>query len=524
MDPDRIRRALVSVYDKTGVLELCRLLAAQRVEILSSGGTARLLEEHGIPLTRVADYTGMPEMLDGRIKTLHPRIHAGILAVRSNARHMEDLRGAGIEPIDLVVVNLYPFEQTAAIEGVAPAEAVEMIDIGGPTLVRAAAKNFAHVGVVVRPEDYPPVADELRRSGGLSLDTRRRLAGAAFRHTAAYDGSIHGYLERLAATDGTGGDAPPFPPALRLEFVKLQDLRYGENPHQRAAFYREPLLGGASVASAVQLQGKELSFNNILDFDAALALVADFAEGACAIIKHGNPCGTALGPEPRVAFERALDCDPESAFGGVIAFNRRIDGRAAEVVAEQFYEGLIAPEFDAEARAVLAKKKGLRLLACGPLGDARRSGCDLRRIAGGLLAQDWDGPDAGIRDGPTVTQRKPADEEWAALAFAWTVVRHVKSNAIVLARRDRTVGIGAGQMSRVDSVRLAIDKARSPLDGAALASDAFFPFRDGIDLAADAGVRAIVQPGGSIRDAEVVAAADERGLAMVCTGRRHFRH
>jgi phosphoribosylaminoimidazolecarboxamide formyltransferase/IMP cyclohydrolase len=523
MVQDRVRRALVSVYDKTGVVELCRVLESLDVEILSSGGTARLLGEQGIALTRVADYTGSPEMLDGRVKTLHPRIHAGILAVRSNPQHMQDLQQAGIEPIDLVVVNLYPFERTVALSGIAPAEAVEMIDIGGPTLVRAAAKNFAHVGVVVRPEDYPALIDELRASGGLGAETRRKLAREAFRHTAAYDGAIHTYLDGLGA-ERTAAEATEFPPALGLEYVKVLDLRYGENPHQRAAFYREPLAAGASVATSRALQGKPLSFNNILDFDAALRVVREFDEPACAIVKHGNPCGVAVGAEPRAAFERALECDPLSAFGGVIAFNRDADRRAAEAVAEQFYEGVIAPAFDAEARGILARKKNLRLLEVGPLGGGRAPGHDLRRVWGGLLVQDWDTLAEDVRAARVVTSRRPEPAEWRALAFAWTVALHVKSNAIVLALADRTLGVGAGQMSRIDSVRLAIGKARSDLAHAALASDAFFPFRDGIDAAAAAGVRAVVQPGGSVRDDEVIAAADEHGMAMVFTGRRHFRH
>jgi len=524
MKQERVGRALVSVYDKEGIVDLCRVLESRDIEILSSGGTARLLGEHGIPITRVADYTGSPEMLDGRVKTLHPRIHAGILAVRSNEQHMHDLREAAIEPIDLVVVNLYPFEKTAAIEGIALQEAVEMIDVGGPTMVRAAAKNFAHVGVVVRPEDYAPVADELRETGMLSAETRRSLATTAFRHTARYDSAIYSYLDGVnddgGATDLTSG----FPATLELEYLKEQELRYGENPHQKAAFYREPLAGGASVAGAQQLQGKPLSFNNILDFDAALATTVEFAEGACTIIKHGNPCGVALGSEPRSAFERALECDPMSAFGGVIAFNRSVDGRAAEAIAEQFYEGVIAPRFDDEAREILKRKKKLRLLEIGPLGDAPTSGRDIRRVRGGLLVQDWDRIEEDVRKAEVVTSRKPTEEEWRALAFGWTVARHVKSNAIVFARSDRTVGIGAGQMSRVDSVRLGIEKARSSMEGAAMASDAFFPFRDGVDTAVAAGVRAVVQPGGSIRDKDVVAAADEQGVTMVFTGRRHFRH
>ncbi len=512
----RIRRALVSVFDKEGILDLCHELHRRDVAILSSGGTARLLRENGIPVIGVSDYTGSPELLDGRVKTLHPRIHAGILAVRSDPAHMAELARAGIDPIDLVVVNLYPFERTAAREGAGFDEVIEMIDVGGPTMVRAAAKNFAHVGVVVDPADYGEVAAAVRESGDLSLELRRRLAVKAFAHTSAYDAAVHRYLSTL--------DAHPFPDRLLLQFEKISDLRYGENPHQLAAFYRDPKSAEPSVARAEQLQGKELSFNNILDFDAALSLVLDLGPGACAIIKHGNPCGVAMGDEPALAFRRALECDPLSAFGGVIAFKERVDRAAAEAVTEAFYEGVLAPEFHADAHQVFSAKKNLRLLAVGDLVSFSPTGHDLRRVRGGLLVQDWDRVDEPVREGRVVTRRAPTEDEWKALQFAWIVSRHVKSNAIVYAFADRTVGIGAGQMSRVDSARLGIQKAHTPLRGAAMASDAFFPFRDGIDVAAEAGVRAVVQPGGSLRDHEVIAAADEHGMCMVFTGKRHFRH
>jgi phosphoribosylaminoimidazolecarboxamide formyltransferase/IMP cyclohydrolase len=518
----RPRRALVSVHDKQGVVRLCRALVDLGVRILSSGGTASLLESEGVPVTAVSDYTGFPEMLDGRVKTLHPRIHAGILAVRDDERHMADLKSADIEPIDLVVVNLYPFARTAATGGIAPREAIEMIDIGGPTLVRGAAKNFEHVAAVVDPGDYEAVVAELRCSGGLGLETRRRMAAKAFRHTASYDDAVQAWLARLDA-GAPPGEAAAFPDRLDLGLVKHQELRYGENPHQRAAFYREPLAPASSVAAARQLQGTTLSFNNILDFDAALGLVAEFADCAAAIIKHGNPCGAALGDEPARAFRRALACDPTSAFGGVIAFNRKVDGRTAQAIAEQFYEGVVAPGFDSEALRELASKKKLRLLEVDEVRPAR-AGWDLRRVHGGLLVQDWDTIDEDVRSARVVTARAPSDDEWAALSFAWKVARHVKSNAIVYAAGEQTVGIGAGQMSRVDAARFGIAKAATSLDGAVLASDAFFPFRDGVDVAAAAGVRAIVQPGGSIRDDEVIAAANEHGMAMVLTGRRHFRH
>jgi phosphoribosylaminoimidazolecarboxamide formyltransferase/IMP cyclohydrolase len=520
-----IKRALISVFDKTGVVGLCQRLSAKGVEILSSGGTASLLEKEGISVTAVSDYTDSPEMLDGRVKTLHPKIHGGILAVRSNEQHMSDLERNEITPIDLVVVNLYPFEKTARTEGIGVHDVLEMIDIGGPAMVRAAAKNHPHVGVVVDPGDYEAVADEIESSGALSPQTRLRLAAKAFRHTSAYDGAVQEYLSRLDSDTRPGAEErPAFGERLTLEWEKVQDLRYGENPHQSAAFYRSPLVQTASLASARQLQGKELSFNNILDFDAALVLAAELPGGGCVIVKHGNPCGTALGREPKAAFERALACDPLSAFGGVIAFNRKVDLRAAGAVAEHFFEGVVAPSFDDDAREALARKKKLRLLEVGDLARFQRTGMDLRRVQGGLLVQTWDRVEEKVREAEVVTRRKPTEREWKALEFAWTVCKNVKSNAIVYATEDRTLGVGAGQMSRVDSARIAIEKAQSSLEGAAMASDAFFPFRDGIDVAAEAGIVAVIQPGGSIRDREVIEAADEHGMTMVFTGRRHFRH
>jgi len=519
-----VRRALISVHDKQGVVELGRKLEAAGVELLSSGGTARLLREAGLRVVAVSDYTGSPEMLDGRVKTLHPRIHGGILAVRSNAEHMADLERHGIGPIDLVVVNLYPFERTISRAGVGLQEAVEMIDVGGPTMVRAAAKNFAHVGVVVDPVDYGTVLGEIETSGGLSDATRLALAVRAFRATAEYDHAIAGYLAGVAAGSSPVASEPGFPQRLAVELTKAQDLRYGENPHQRAAFYRDPAARAPNLARARQLQGKELSFNNILDFDAALGLAADLPGAGCTIIKHGNPCGTALAAEARAAFEQALSCDPVSAFGGVIAFNRRVDLRAAESLAEHFFEGVIAPAYDEDALPVLSRKKNLRLLEIGDLARFERDGLDFRRVSGGLLVQTWDRADERVREAEVVTRRAPTDAEWRALEFAWIVARHVKSNAIVYATAERTLGIGAGQMSRVDSARIATEKALAPLAGSVMASDAFFPFRDGIDVAAGAGIAAVVQPGGSVRDREVIDAADEHGMAMVLTGRRHFRH
>jgi phosphoribosylaminoimidazolecarboxamide formyltransferase/IMP cyclohydrolase len=521
-----IRRALVSVYDKQGVVALCRELHAANVEILSSGGTARLLESGDVPVVRVADYTGSPEILDGRVKTLHPRIHAGILAVRSSSEHMDELGRHEIEPIDLVVVNLYPFRETVASPGASHDDIVEMIDIGGPTLIRAASKNHRDVGVVVDPADYDEIVSRIREHGALPDDLRQRLAVKAFLHTSTYDAAIHDYLSSRTAADRADSSEGPFPDLFRLELHKAQDLRYGENPHQRAAFYRETGSTAAfpSVAHAKQLQGKALSFNNLLDFDAALDLAAGLRDAGCVVVKHGNPCGVALGLEPGVAFRRALECDPVSAFGGVIAFNRPVDAAAAKAITEAFYEGVIAPGFDPASREVLAKKKKLRVLATGDLTGYARHGFDIRRVNGGVLLQDWDPGGESVREAEVATERKPSDEEWRALEFAWTVVRHVKSNAIVFGNEDRLLGVGAGQMSRVDSVRIGIEKARVPLEGAVMASDAFFPFRDGVDVAAEAGVKAVVQPGGSIRDKEVIAAADEHGIAMVFTGRRHFRH
>jgi phosphoribosylaminoimidazolecarboxamide formyltransferase/IMP cyclohydrolase len=526
LSPLSVRRALLSVYDKEGIVELARDLSSLGIELLSSGGTARLLEDASIPVTRVAEYTGFPEMLDGRVKTLHPRIHAGILAVRDNPQHMQDLERSQVEPIDLVVVNLYPFEQTARMEGIGFGEIVEMIDIGGPAMVRAAAKNFRHVAVLVDPGDYRSVVDELREIGTLSPDKRFDLALKAFRHTASYDNAIFSYLSLLEA-DGSlrpGSEGSPFPQKLTLEYEKVSDMRYGENPHQRAAFYREMQGNAASTANAVQVQGKGLSFNNILDLDAALRLAADLPEVGCAVIKHGNPCGVALGRRPVEAFRRARECDPLSAFGGVVGINSRVDAEMAEAMVETFFEALICPDLDRAAAEILRRKKKLRVLtASGPFADPPL-GPDIRRVAGGVLLQDWDRGDREVDQFKVVTRRQPSKKEWGALRFAWLVVRHIKSNAIVFSRADRTVGIGAGQMSRVDSVRLGTMKAETGLEGTVLASDAFFPFRDGVDTAAEVGVTAMIQPGGSIRDKEVIAAADEHGLAMVFTGRRHFRH
>jgi phosphoribosylaminoimidazolecarboxamide formyltransferase/IMP cyclohydrolase len=518
----RIKQALVSVSDKTGLAEFARELGALGVAILSTGGTAKLLASGGIKVTEVADYTGYPEMLDGRLKTLHPKVHGGLLARRDSPEHMAAIKEAGTEPIDLVVVNLYPFQQTVARADCTFDDAVENIDIGGPTMVRAAAKNHAGVAVVTDPADYPAIAAELRASGGsLSADTRLALARKAFAHTAAYDAAIANYLTSLDV------ERKPtlFPDRLTLQWEKLQAMRYGENPHQLAAFYRDPQPAAGSLAGYAQIQGKELSYNNVADADAAWECVKTFLQPACVIIKHANPCGVAEGTSPLAAYNRAFKTDPTSAFGGIIAFNRPLDGAAADAVAQQFVEVVIAPEVTDEARAVFAGKQNVRVLAV-PLGnDVQRY--DLKRVGGGLLVQTPDARNVGLAELKTVTKRTPSPAELADLLFAWRVAKFVKSNAIVFAREAMTLGVGAGQMSRVDSARIASIKAQNAglaLAGAAVASDAFFPFRDGVDVVAEAGAKSIIQPGGSVRDEEVIAAADERGIAMVFTGVRHFRH
>jgi phosphoribosylaminoimidazolecarboxamide formyltransferase/IMP cyclohydrolase len=518
----RIRQALISVSDKTGIVEFARALAPFGVSILSSGGTAKLLAANGIAVTEVADYTGYPEMLDGRVKTLHPKIHGGLLARRDSPVHMAAISEAGIEPIDLVVVNLYPFEQTVARDDCTSDDAVENIDIGGPAMVRAAAKNHAGVAVVTDAADYAGVLAELMAKGGtLSAATRLALAKRAFARTAAYDAAITNYLTSLDA------DWRPtlFPDRLALQWEKVQEMRYGENPHQRAAFYRDLAPAAGSLARYQQLQGKELSYNNIADADAAWECVKSFERTACVIVKHANPCGVAEGPDPLSAYARAFKADPTSAFGGIIAFNRPLDGAAAGAVAKQFVEVVIAPEFDAEARAAFAGKENVRVLAV-PMGhDTQRY--DLKRIGGGVLVQTPDARSVTAAELKVVTRRAPTADELEDLLFAWRVAKFVKSNAIVFAGGGMTLGVGAGQMSRVDSARIAAIKAANAglsLQGSFVASDAFFPFRDGVDLVAQAGAKAIIQPGGSVRDDEVIAAADERGLAMVFTGVRHFRH
>jgi len=517
----KVGRALISVSDKTGVVELARGLAALGVELLSTGGTAKLLDKEGVRTIEVSAHTGFAEMLDGRVKTLHPKIHGGILARRDSREHMAAIERAGIPPIDLIVVNLYPFQATVADPDCRLEDAIENIDIGGPALLRAAAKNHAGVAVVVDPGDYPRVLEELRVAGEVSAGTRFALAKKVFAHTTAYDGAIANYLFSLGA-DGT---RRAWPEVLNLQFHKRQDMRYGENPHQTAAFYRDarPVAGG--IADYQQIQGKELSYNNVADSDAAWECVKSFAEPACVIVKHANPCGAAVGEDLRAAYRKAYATDPTSAFGGILAFNRALDRAAAEEIGRQFAEVIITPRVEPEARAALAAKQSLRVLEV-PLGHGAQA-MDLKRVGGGLLAQSSDAHALERKDAVVKTRRQPTEAQWADLLFAWTVAKFVKSNAIVFCGGGATLGVGAGQMSRVDSARIAAIKAQGAglsLAGSAAASDAFFPFRDGLDAVIDAGAAAVIQPGGSVRDAEVIAAADERGVAMVFTGVRHFRH
>jgi phosphoribosylaminoimidazolecarboxamide formyltransferase/IMP cyclohydrolase len=520
------RRAIISVYRKEGIVELARGLVARGFEIVSTGGTAQELGKEGVKVTGISDVTGFPEILDGRVKTLHPKVHAGILAKRGLAAHEQALREQGVTPVDVVVVNLYPFEDRVA-KGVPFSEALEYVDVGGPTLLRAAAKNFAHVAVVVDPADYVLLLEQLDRDGGPDAATRLYLAQKTFRHTARYEAAIAGYFAQVEAKGegfAVAETEEVFPYRLSLSFEKVQDLRYGENPHQRAAFYSD--LGSTlySVASARKLQGKELSFNNILDLDAAWRLATELPDPACVIVKHTNPCGTAIGANPGEAYTRAWECDPMSAFGGILAFNRRVDGTTAQRLAEKFVEAVIAPGYEPEAKKALATKKNLRVLDMDTTAIHKVTGFDLRRVMGGVLAQEWDLHRLEKSHCEVVSKRKPTEDEWKALFLAWTVVKHVKSNAIVYATAVQTVGVGAGQMSRVDAARFAALKAQLPLKGTVAASDAFFPFRDGLDEIARTGATAVIQPGGSVKDEEVIAAADEHKMAMVFTGVRHFRH
>ncbi len=523
-----IRQALISVSDKAGLLELARGLAGRNIRILSTGGTAKLLADNGIAVTEVADHTGFPEMLDGRVKTLHPKIHGGLLARRDLPAHMSAIAAHDISGIDLLVVNLYPFEATVAKPGCTLEDAIENIDIGGPAMVRSAAKNWKGVAVLTDPSQYADVLTEIERDGGLSDTTRFSLAVAAFNRISNYDAAISDYLSALQP-DGTRAE---FPGQSNGRFVKLQDLRYGENPHQKAAFYRDLYPVAGTLAMARQLQGKELSYNNIADADAAWECVKSFSDSpqaACVIIKHANPCGVALGANPLEAYTKALKTDPTSAFGGIIAFNRPLDGAAAEAVAKQFVEVVMAPKVTPDALKVFAAKANVRVLEIPPGADGKnsRNSHDVKRVGSGLLIQTADNRDITASDLKVVTKKKPTDAQLADLLFAWKVGKFVKSNAIVFCAGGMTIGVGAGQMSRIDSARIASIKAQNAnlsLKDTVAASDAFFPFRDGLDVIIDAGAVAVIQPGGSMRDDEVIGAADERGVAMVFTGVRHFRH
>src|SRR5271166_3796303 len=520
----KIQRALLSVTDKTGLVDFARELAGMGVELISTGGTAKLLRDSGIAVKDISELTGFPEMLDGRVKTLHPKVHGGILHIRDNEKHRSAVNEQGIQPIDMVVVNLYAFEKTAAKPGVEFEDIIENIDIGGPSMVRSAAKNFHDVAIVTSPSDYEAIATEMESSGcGLSLKTKWRLAQKAFAITAAYDSAIASTLEKIEAPEGDSGTFElgkheTFPQTLRLMFQKAFDLRYGENPHQKAALYSDG--SGKGIANGKQLQGKELSYNNIVDLQAAWDLAQEFDQPVCAIIKHTNPCGTAVGATLAEAYKRALECDPVSAFGGVIGVNRPIDGEAAEEMHKLFLEVIAAPSFDDAAKARFATKKNLRLVEV----IAAPQKWILKNVSGGLLLQDADSRTLRAADLKVVTHRAPTPEEVRALLFAWKVCKHVKSNAIVYAREGQTVGVGAGQMSRVDAAKIGAMKAQLPLQGTFAASDAFFPFPDGVEEIAKAGATAIIQPGGSVRDSEVIEAADRLGLAMIFTGVRHFRH
>lgn len=521
-----IRRALLSVSDKQGIVDFARGLQARGVELLSTGGTARLLADQGLAVTEVSDYTGFPEMMDGRVKTLHPKVHGGILGRRGQDDAI--MAEHGIAPIDMVVVNLYPFANTVARPDCTLEDAIENIDIGGPTMVRAAAKNHNDVAIVVNAGDYDRLLAELDANGNsLTQATRFDLAIAAFEHTAQYDGMIANYFGTLVPAYHEAAEDSKFPRTVNYQFTKKQDLRYGENSHQSAAFYVENNVDEASVATATQLQGKELSYNNIADTDAALECVKEFDEPACVIVKHANPCGVALGKDLLEAYDRAYQTDPTSAFGGIIAFNRELDEATARAIIDrQFVEVIIAPSISAEAKAAVADKKNVRLLECGQW-NSRTQGLDIKRVNGGILVQDRDQGMVDLADLKVVSKRQPTEAELKDLLFCWKVAKFVKSNAIVYAKGGQTIGVGAGQMSRVYSARIAGIKAADEglqVEGSVMASDAFFPFRDGIDAAAAAGISCVIQPGGSMRDEEVIQAADEHGMAMVFTGMRHFRH
>ncbi|MFD0767771.1 bifunctional phosphoribosylaminoimidazolecarboxamide formyltransferase/IMP cyclohydrolase [Bacillus sp. CGMCC 1.60114] len=509
------KRALVSVSNKAGVVEFVKGLLEQGIEVISTGGTKKLLEENGLQVIGISEVTGFPEIMDGRVKTLHPNIHGGLLAVRDNETHMSQMNELGIQPIDFVVVNLYPFKETIAKPDVTFIDAIENIDIGGPTMIRSAAKNHEFVSVIVDPTDYDVVLGELKESGEVSKETKRKLAAKVFRHTAAYDALISNYL-----TEQTGEESPE---TLTVTFEKKQDLRYGENPHQKATFYKAPFAAASSIAYAEQLHGKELSYNNINDADAAMSIVKEFTEPAVVAVKHMNPCGVGVGTDINEAYTRAYEADPVSIFGGIIAANREIDKATAEKLHEIFLEIIIAPSFSEEALEVLQSKKNLRLLTID-IAKAETASKKLTSVQGGLLVQEED--TLALEDATITipTKREPTEQEWNDLKLAWKVVKHVKSNAIVLAKDNMTIGVGAGQMNRVGSAKIAITQAGEKSQGSALASDAYFPMPDTVEEAAKAGVTAIIQPGGSIRDEDSIKKADEYGIAMVFTGVRHFKH
>jgi len=521
----KIERALVSVTDKGGLVDFIKELAAFGVEIISTGGTARVLKESGIEVVDISDYTGFPEMMDGRLKTLHPKVHGGFLAIRDNASHVASMKAEGIKPIDMLVVNLYRFEDTVA-KGASLDEAIENIDIGGPAMVRAASKNYPYVSVVTDPADYGPIIEEMKASNGsVSAKTNFELARNAFSLTARYDAAISNHLQGIDVEQGE------FPLTYTVQYERKQIMRYGENPHQKAAFYSDLTIDQPSISTAEQLWGKELSYNNIMDSDAALDLIMEFKKPACVILKHSNPCGAAQSESSLVdAYTRAFGVDSTSAFGGIVGLNRPVDAETAQAIGAVFTEVVIAPDYTPEAIEILTKKKNVRLLKVPEItqGSAAKKQLALtRRVTGGLLLQDRDLGDIDLDQAKVVTNRKPTTDEMEALKFAWKIVKYVKSNAIVYANKDQLLGVGAGQMSRVDSSKIAIMKAGNaelPLEGSVIASDAFFPFRDGVDEAAKAGATAVVQPGGSVRDQEVIDAANEHNMAMIFTGMRHFRH
>lgn len=513
-----IRRALISVSDKTGIVEFASELAKLGVEIISTGGTQSLLKEKGVPVIGISDVTGFPEIMDGRVKTLHPAVHSGLLAVRDNEEHTESMKKLGLDYIDLVVVNLYPFAQTIAKPNVSYADAIENIDIGGPTMLRSAAKNHAFVTVVVDAADYAQVLEEVRADGDTTLDTRKRLAAKVFRHTGSYDALIGDYLSKQV------GEV--YPESYTVTFEKVQELRYGENPHQKAAFYRKPLAAAGNITTAEQLHGKELSYNNINDANTALQIVKEFTEPAVVAVKHMNPCGVGIGTNVLEAYQKAYAADPTSIFGGIVAANRTIDEATAQLLHEIFLEIVIAPGFTAEAQQILSQKKNIRLLKVEGLDEVaqRKPEPVLTTVEGGMLVQDSDAYQLSETDIKVVTDRVPSEEELKQLLFAWKVVKHVKSNAIVLAADDMTIGVGAGQMNRVGAAKIAIEQAGDKAKGSVLASDAFFPMGDTLEMAAKAGITAVIQPGGSIKDEESIRVANENGIAMMMTGVRHFKH